>query len=74
MFVTIINNFWRHGDIDLTGRYANMRKIYARAAIIGVILAAVASTSLPCFAPRPRSIRTSISTAWTSSTTSSASW
>jgi hypothetical protein len=42
MCVTIINNFWRHGDIDLTGRYANMRKIYARAALIGVVLAAVA--------------------------------
>jgi hypothetical protein len=41
MFVTIVNNFWRHGDIDLTGRYANMRKIYGRAVIIGVILAAV---------------------------------
>ena len=41
MFVTVINNFWRHGDIDLTGRFANMRKIYGRAAIIGVILAAV---------------------------------
>lgn len=46
MFVTIINNFWRHGDIDLTGRYANMRKIYARAAIIGIILAAVARLNI----------------------------
>jgi len=41
MCVTVINNFWRHGDIDLTGRFANMRKIYGRAAIIGVVLAAV---------------------------------
>jgi hypothetical protein len=42
MFVTVINNYWRHGDIDLTGRYANMRKIYGRAMLIGVIIAAVA--------------------------------
>jgi hypothetical protein len=41
MFVTVVNNFWRHGDIDLTGRHANMRTIYARASLIGVILAAV---------------------------------
>jgi hypothetical protein len=46
MFVTVINNFWRHGDIDLTGRYANMRKIYGRAIIIGVILAAVARLNI----------------------------
>jgi hypothetical protein len=46
MFVTIINNFWRHGDIDLTGRYANMRKIYGRAIVIGVILAAVARLNI----------------------------
>jgi hypothetical protein len=41
MFVTVVNNFWRHGDIDLTGRHANMRTIYWRASLIGVILAAV---------------------------------
>ena len=41
MFVTVVNNFWRHGDIDLTGRHANMRTIYARASLIGVILAVV---------------------------------
>jgi hypothetical protein len=46
MFVTVINNFWRHGDIDLTGRYANMRKIYGRAAVIGVILAVVARLNI----------------------------
>lgn len=46
MCVTIINNFWRHGDIDLTGRYANMRKIYGRAVIIGVIIAAVARLNI----------------------------
>lgn len=42
MFVTVISNFWRHGDIDLTGRHANMRTIYGRAIIIGVVLAAIA--------------------------------
>lgn len=46
MFVTVVNNFWRHGDLDLTGRYANMRTIYARAALIGVILAAVARLNI----------------------------
>jgi hypothetical protein len=46
MFVTVINNFWRHGDIDLTGRFANMRKIYGRAILIGVILAAVARLNI----------------------------
>ena len=46
MFVTVINNFWRHGDIDLTGRYANMRKIYGRAIVIGVILAAIARLNI----------------------------
>lgn len=46
MFVTVINNFWRHGDIDLTGRYANMRTIYGRAMLIGVILAAVARLNI----------------------------
>jgi hypothetical protein len=42
MFVTVLNNIWRHGDIDLTGRYANMRTIYGRAIIIGVVIAALA--------------------------------
>jgi len=42
LFVTIINNFWRFGDIDLTGRFANMRTIYGRAIAIGIVLAAVA--------------------------------
>ena len=46
MFVTVVNNFWRHGDIDLTGRYANMRTIYGRAIMIGVILAAVARLNI----------------------------
>jgi len=42
MFVTVLNNIWRHGDIDLTGRYANMRTIYGRGMIIGVVIAALA--------------------------------
>jgi hypothetical protein len=46
MFVTVVNNIWRHGDIDLTGRYANMRTIYLRAVVIGVVLAAVARLNI----------------------------
>jgi len=42
MFVTVLNNIWRHGDIDLTGRFANMRTIYGRAILIGVVIAALA--------------------------------
>jgi hypothetical protein len=42
MFVTVLNNIWRHGDIDLTGRYANMRTIYVRGMLIGVVLCALA--------------------------------
>jgi hypothetical protein len=41
MIVTVVSNYWRHGDIDLTGRYANMRTLYARSVIIGVIVAAL---------------------------------
>jgi hypothetical protein len=41
MIVTVISNYWRHGDIDLTGRYANMRTLYARSVLIGVIIAAL---------------------------------
>jgi hypothetical protein len=46
MFVTVINNFWRFGDIDLTGRYANMRTIYGRAIAIGVVLAVIARLNI----------------------------
>jgi hypothetical protein len=42
MFVTVLNNIWRHGDIDLTGRYANMRTIFGRGMLIGVVIAALA--------------------------------
>jgi hypothetical protein len=58
MFVTVVSNYWRHGDIDLTGKYANMRTIYGRAALIGVVIAAVARINViaslrgvPAFAP-----------------------
>jgi hypothetical protein len=42
MIVTVVSNYWRHGDIDLTGRFANMRTLYARSVVIGVIVAALA--------------------------------
>jgi hypothetical protein len=41
MIVTVVSNYWRHGDIDLTGRFANMRTLYARSVVIGVIVAAI---------------------------------
>ncbi|MCH7548819.1 MAG: hypothetical protein IH969_04660, partial [Candidatus Krumholzibacteriota bacterium] len=41
MFVTVVMNIWRHGNLDLTGRFANMRRMYIRAVIVGVVLAAV---------------------------------
>ena len=42
MIVMVVSNYWRHGDIDLTGRFANMRTLYARSVLIGVIVAALA--------------------------------
>jgi hypothetical protein len=42
IFVTVVNAIWRHGDIDLTGRHANMRTIYLRSIVLGVIVAALA--------------------------------
>ena len=47
MFVTVVSNYWRHGDIDLTGRYANMRTIYGRAILIGVVIAYIYRTDAP---------------------------
>lgn len=41
MFVAIVTNIWRYGNIDLTGRWANMRGIYGRAIAVGVVLAAL---------------------------------
>jgi hypothetical protein len=41
MFVAIVTNIWRFGNIDLTGRWANMRGIYGRAIVVGVVLAAL---------------------------------
>jgi hypothetical protein len=46
MVVTVVNNYWRFGNIDLTGRYANMRTIYLRASLIGVVIAAVARLNI----------------------------
>jgi len=42
IFITVVNAVWRHGDIDLTGRHANMRTIYLRAIMLGVVVAALA--------------------------------
>lgn len=42
IFITVVNAIWRHGDIDLTGRHANMRTIYLRAIMLGVVVAALA--------------------------------
>ncbi len=42
IFVTVVNAIWRHGDIDLTGRHANMRTLYTRSIVLGVIVAALA--------------------------------
>ncbi len=42
IFVTVVNAIWRHGDIDLTGRNANMRTLYLRSIILGVVVAALA--------------------------------
>jgi hypothetical protein len=42
IFVTVVNAVWRHGDIDLTGRHANMRTIYLRSILLGVVVAALA--------------------------------
>jgi len=46
MFVTVVSNYWRHGDIDLTGRFANMRTLYGRSVLIGVVVAAVARVNV----------------------------
>lgn len=42
IFVTVVNAIWRHGDIDLTGRHANMRTLYLRSIALGVAVAALA--------------------------------
>lgn len=42
IFVTVVNAIWRHGDIDLTGKHANMRTLYTRSIVLGVIVAALA--------------------------------
>lgn len=42
IFVTVVNAVWRHGDIDLTGRHANMRTLYLRSIALGVGVALLA--------------------------------
>lgn len=42
IFVTVVNAIWRHGDIDLTGRHANMRTLYLRSIALGIAVAALA--------------------------------
>lgn len=37
--VTVITNLWRQGNIDLTGRHANMRGVYGRAIAAGAVVA-----------------------------------
>lgn len=39
--VTIVTNAWRHGDLDLTGKEANLLGVYLRAAAVGVAVALV---------------------------------
>lgn len=36
--VNLLTNAWRHGDIDLTGKDANMRGVYMRSVGIGIAL------------------------------------
>ncbi len=41
MPVALLTHLWRYGDLDLTGRWANMRGVYGRAIAVGVVLAAI---------------------------------
>jgi hypothetical protein len=41
IFVTVVAKMWRSGNIDLSGRHANMRGVYARSIAVGVLLAAL---------------------------------
>jgi len=53
--VTVATNIWRQGNIDLTGRWANMRGIYGRAIIVGVVLAAVLRANIIDILQNPES-------------------
>ncbi len=41
MPVALVTHLWRYGNLDLTGRWANLRGVYARAIAVGVVLAAI---------------------------------
>lgn len=43
---TVITNVWRQGNIDLTGRNANMRGIYARSVAVAVVICALLRVNL----------------------------
>ena len=44
--VAVLTNAWRHGNIDLTGKDANMRGVYARSIVIGVAVCALLRANL----------------------------
>lgn len=44
--VNVLTNAWRHGNIDLTGKDANMRGVYARSITIGVAVCALLRVNL----------------------------
>ena len=55
IFVTVAVNMWRQGNIDLTGRWANMRGVYTRAIIVGVVLAAILRANIIDILQNPES-------------------
>jgi hypothetical protein len=44
--VNVLTNAWRHGNIDLTGKDANMRGVYTRSITIGVAICALMRVNL----------------------------
>ena len=59
IFVTVITNYWRHGNIDLTGRWANVRAVYARSVAVGIVLAAILRANIIDILQNPQSPATS---------------
>ena len=51
--VAVLTNIWRHGNIDLTGKDANVRGVYARSIAIGVALAALLRANVIDIARNP---------------------
>jgi|GEM_PF-1277401 len=39
MFVSVVTNIWRYNNLDLSGRWANLRGVYARSITVGIVLA-----------------------------------